>query len=62
MSSTEVKRRLEKAGWVLVRTKGSHQHYKHPTNINLVTVPHPYKDLALGTLRSIERASGVQLT
>lgn len=27
----------------------------------IVTVPHPKKDLKRGTLRSIERATGVQL-
>lgn len=62
VTSGEVIRRLKAAGWTLARTKGSHQHFKHPTNPNLVTVPHPKKDLPLGTLRSIEKASGVELT
>lgn len=62
VSSTEIIRKLKAAGWVLARTKGSHCHFKHPTNPNLVTVPHPKKDLPLGTVRSIERASGVKLT
>jgi len=55
-------RRLTDAGWKLARVKGSHHHYKHDSNPNLVTVPHPKKDIPLGTLRSIERASGVKLT
>lgn len=32
-------------GWYLVRIKGSHHHFKHPTKPGLVTVPHPKKDL-----------------
>ena len=62
MSSSEVIRRLSAAGWVLARVKGSHHHFRHPGRPGIVTVPHPKKDLPLGTLRSIERQSGVKLT
>ena len=62
MSSTEVIRKIKAAGWVWVRTKGSHQHFKHPARPGIVTVPHPKKDIPLGTLKSIERQSGVTLT
>jgi predicted RNA binding protein YcfA (HicA-like mRNA interferase family) len=61
VSSAEVIRRLVANGWMLARSKGSHHHYKHPTNPNLVTVPHPRKDIPAGTLKSIERASGVSM-
>lgn len=54
-------RKLTAAGWVLARVNGSHHHYKHPSNPNLVTVPHPRKDIPRGTLKSIERASGVPM-
>jgi predicted RNA binding protein YcfA (HicA-like mRNA interferase family) len=50
------------AGWELVRTKGSHRHFKHANRPGIVTVPHPKKDLPVGTLKSIERQSGVKLT
>ncbi len=33
-------------GWYLVRIRGSHHHFKHPSKPGLVTVPHPKKDLA----------------
>jgi predicted RNA binding protein YcfA (HicA-like mRNA interferase family) len=47
-------RRLEADGWYLVRTRGSHRQYKHPTKQGLVTVPgKPGDDLAVGTLRSV---------
>lgn len=30
-------------GCYLVRIRGSHHHYKHPTKPGLVTIPHPKK-------------------
>ena len=62
MQSREVIARLEKAGWRKFRQRGSHIQMKKDGVAALVTVPHPKKDLKLGTLRSIERASGVKLT
>jgi predicted RNA binding protein YcfA (HicA-like mRNA interferase family) len=62
VTSAEVIRRIGAAGWTLVRTKGSHQHFKHTNKPGIVTVPHPKKDLPIGTLKSIERQAGVKLT
>ena len=62
MKSREVIARLEVAGWRRVRQRGSHVQFKKDGVSALVTVPHPRKDVKLGTLRSIERASGVKLT
>ena len=61
MSSREVIRLLEDNGWVQARVTGSHHHFKHPAKAGLVTVPHPAKNLKIGTLRSIEKQSGVKL-
>ncbi len=61
MDRRTVIRKLEEAGWKLVRTRGSHHHFRHPERPGVVTVPHPRKDLPPGTLRSIERQSGVKL-
>lgn len=58
MDSREVIRRLERDGWRLVRTKGSHRQYKHPDRPGLVTVPHPKRDLPGGTLRAMFRQAG----
>jgi len=45
---------LEKDGWYLVATKGSHHQYKHPMKSGRVTIAgHPGDDLAPGTLNSI---------
>lgn len=62
LTSREVIARLEAAGWRQVRQRGSHVQLKKAGVAALVTVPHPRKDLKIGTLRSIERASGVMLT
>ncbi len=62
MTSAEVIRRIKAVGWTLVRSKGSHQHFKHPDRPGIVTVPHPKKDFPIGTLKSIERQCGVKLT
>jgi len=61
MSSREVIRLLEHRGWILDRVKGSHHHFIHPTKPGTVTVPHPRRDIPIGTLRSIEKHSGVML-
>jgi len=58
MNSRDLTRRLEADGWVLARTKGSHRQYRHPSKPGLVTVPHPKRDLPIGTLRSIAKQAG----
>jgi predicted RNA binding protein YcfA (HicA-like mRNA interferase family) len=51
-----VLRVLERDGWTVVRTAGSHQHLKHPTKLGLVTVPvHSGETLYPALLRSILR-------
>jgi predicted RNA binding protein YcfA (HicA-like mRNA interferase family) len=62
VSSAEVIRRIKAAGWKHVRTKGSHHHFQHAKITGIVTVPHPRKDLPIGTLKSIEKKSCVKLT
>ena len=60
-SSGYVIRVLEQDGWYRVGQTGSHVHFKHRINPGKITVPHPVKDLPIGTLKSIEKASGVKL-
>ncbi|PMS35583.1 putative RNA binding protein YcfA (HicA-like mRNA interferase family) [Trinickia symbiotica] len=60
MNSSRLIRMLEEGGWELVRVTGSHHHFKHPRKQGLVTVPHPNKDLPIGTLRSILKAAGLE--
>jgi predicted RNA binding protein YcfA (HicA-like mRNA interferase family) len=61
LDSAEVIRRLNDDGWTVARVKGSHHHFKHASKAGIVTVPHPKKDIPIGTLRSIERQSGVSM-
>ena len=44
---------MKNDGWVETRTKGSHHQFKHPKKPGVVTVPHPKKDLPVGTARAI---------
>jgi predicted RNA binding protein YcfA (HicA-like mRNA interferase family) len=54
-------RLLEKEGWFLVATRGSHRQYKHPVRPGRVTVASkPSDDLAPGTLNSILKQSGLK--
>ncbi len=61
MKSREIIRRLKAEGWEVIRVKGSHHMMAHPTNPLVIAVKHPQKDCPLGTLKSIERQSGVKL-
>lgn len=55
-NSRDIVRRLEAEGWVLVTTKGSHHKFRREDQS--LIVPHPKKDLPLGTARSIARVAG----
>jgi len=61
VKSREVIKRLKADGWAKVRQTGSHVHFRHEEKSGTVTVPHPDSDLAIGTLKSIEKQSGLQL-
>jgi predicted RNA binding protein YcfA (HicA-like mRNA interferase family) len=61
MRSREIIAKLTAAGWQKVAQKGSHAQFKHPTKPGRVTVPHPKRDIPVGTLRSIEMQCGFKL-
>ncbi|WP_316979332.1 type II toxin-antitoxin system HicA family toxin [Shumkonia mesophila] len=61
MDSRQIIKTLEAAGWQHKRTTGSHWHFWHPARRVLVTVPHPKRDLPTGTVKAIERQSGLKL-
>jgi predicted RNA binding protein YcfA (HicA-like mRNA interferase family) len=53
--------RIEKDGWRLKTTKGSHRQYIHPTKPGRVTIAgHPGDDLAPGTLNSVFKQAGLK--
>ena len=61
MRSSAIIKLIGKDGWFEVRQTGSHKHFRHPTLSGTVTVPHPKAEIAIGTLKSIEKQSGVRL-
>ena len=61
MNSKKVIKLIKADGWKLVNVVGSHHQYKHPKKKGRITIPHPKKDLTIGTLKSIEKQSGVSL-
>lgn len=59
MTSADIIAELKRDGWFVDRQKGSHLQLRHPTKAGLVTVPHPKKDLPLGTVKSIRKQAGI---
>jgi predicted RNA binding protein YcfA (HicA-like mRNA interferase family) len=56
-----VLRHLRSNGWVLVKQRGSHRQFKHPSKPGRVTVAgKPSHDLAPGTLTSIMKQAGLE--
>jgi predicted RNA binding protein YcfA (HicA-like mRNA interferase family) len=52
---------LERDGWRLVRTKGSHRQYRHSTKPGTVTIAgKPNLDVPPGTLNSILKQAGLK--
>ena len=52
---------VEADGWVHIRTRGSHRHFKHPVKKGIVTIAGKLSiDLAEGTLRSIFKQAGLK--
>lgn len=60
MKSNSLIKLIEKDGWYKVRTKGSHHHFKNPQKKGLVTIPHPKKDVPIGTVKSILEQAGLE--
>ena len=61
MKSRDIIKKLKKAGWAEVRQSGSHKQFRHPDRRGTVTVPHPDSNMAIGTIKSIEKQSGIKL-
>ncbi len=61
MKIRDVVKMLEDEKWFIVRTRGSHRQYKHPTKQGLVTIAGKANDdLAKGTLNSILKQAGLK--
>lgn len=62
MDSRKIIKILKRNGWHEVAKVGSHSQFRHPDKTGRVTVPHPKKDIPIGTLKSIERQSGIKFS
>jgi len=61
MKVREMIRLIERDGWYLVATRGSHRQYKHPSKPGRVTIAgKPSDDLAPGTRNSIMKQAGLK--
>ncbi len=53
MKSEDLIRKMKTAGWEHVRTRGSHHIFEKEGEPDPIVVPHPTKDLAVGTLHRV---------
>jgi len=61
MKVREVLTLLQRDGWYLVRTRGSHRQFKHPKKTGLVTIAGKESaELARGTVNSILKQAGLK--
>lgn len=60
MNSKELIKLLEKDGWMLRGSKGSHHIFNHPSKSGHITVPHPKKDLGIGLVQNLLKQAGIK--
>ncbi len=61
MKVREVIRLIEKDGWFLVRTRGDHRQYKHPSKPGRVTISgNTGRDMPPGTLNSVLKQASLK--
>jgi len=54
-------RLVEKDGWFVERTKGSHRQYRHQVRPGTVTISgHPSDEMPRGTLNSVLKQAGLK--
>jgi len=60
MTSKDLIRQLKNSGCIFIRHgKGDHQIWYSPITDRKFSVPHPKKQMPIGTLKSIEKAAGI---
>lgn len=57
-TSRRILARLKREGRVLEKAEGSHHKMREPASRRIIIVPHPKKDLPVGTARNIARSAG----
>ena len=62
MTFKKVVKILRQDGWVFVRSKGSHFHFKKEGVKKIATVVyHAGKDVSIGVLKNLEKGTGLSL-
>lgn len=60
MTSAEMIKLLESLGWNVDQQKGSHVQLKKDGVPELITVPHPRKDLKKGLVQNLKKIAGIK--
>ncbi len=60
MNSKELISKLEKDGWILRGSRGSHHVFTHPIKAGHISVPHPKKDLGIGLVQKLLKQAGLK--
>jgi predicted RNA binding protein YcfA (HicA-like mRNA interferase family) len=61
MKVREAIKLVEANGWRMIRVRGSHRHYHHPTKPGIVTIAgHPSEELHPKTAASILKQAGLR--
>jgi predicted RNA binding protein YcfA (HicA-like mRNA interferase family) len=57
----KVRELIAAEGWILVRTRGSHRQFQHPSKPGTVTIAgKPGTDVPAGTLNSVLKQAGLK--
>ena len=56
--SRDIIRRLEREGFRSISAKGSHHKFWHSEKRRIVIVPHPKRDIPIGTVKAIYKQAG----
>jgi len=59
VTARQLIRVLERHGWELHRSRGSHHHFVHPDRAVIITVPVHAKDLKRGLVAGILKDAGI---
>ncbi|WP_348521401.1 type II toxin-antitoxin system HicA family toxin [Bosea sp. TND4EK4] len=57
-NSAHIIRRLKRDGFVLKSVRGSHHKFVHEATKRMTVVPHPKRDIPIGTVHGIYRDAG----
>ncbi|MEA1937750.1 MAG: type II toxin-antitoxin system HicA family toxin [Pseudomonadota bacterium] len=60
VSSKNILKTLKANGWEVLRQSGSHIRMQHPDKPNKITVVDGKKSYSLGTLKSLEKETGLK--